>query len=336
MTKISVGILLFPGFQLLDVAGPRDAFAEAEALSRRVHQYSIMTVGTTRGSITSSSGMTVVPDRTIFDPCPDFDTVLIPGGVGIFDAMQDAGLCEWVVARSRACRRLAAICNGAFLLGAAGLLDGRTATTHWIDAGNLARQFPRAIVEPDRIYVKDKGIYTTAGVTAGIDLSLVLIEEDFGRVLALDVAKYLIVYLRRAGGQSQFSPLLDVQGTANSEVERLQHYLQENLREQHTLDSIAKKAHMSARNLSRLFARDCGISPMAFLNDARIDAARRMLEETDCSMKEIAAKCGFDSPTGLRRAFQRRLELTPLEYKHRFRSLHSEKHKPGTSPRKPE
>ncbi|GLC91320.1 transcriptional regulator [Cupriavidus sp. TA19] len=331
MTKITVGILLFPGFQLLDVAGPRDAFSEAEALSRRVHQYSIMTIGSTRGSITSSSGMTVVPDRTIFDPCPEFDTVLVPGGVGIFDAMQDISLCDWVAARSRTCRRLAAICNGAFLLGAAGLLNGRTATTHWIDATNLARRFPQAIIEPDRIYVKDKSIYTTAGVTAGIDLSLALIEEDYGRGLALDVAKYLVVYLRRAGGQSQFSPLLDAQGTANSEVERIQHYLQENLRQQHTLDSIAKKAHMSARNLSRLFARDCGISPMAFLNDARIDAARRFLEETDFSMKEIATKCGFDSQTGLRRAFQRRLQLTPLEYKQRFRSMQPEKRKTSTA-----
>lgn len=333
MKKVSVGMLLFPGFQLLDIAGPRDAFAEVKILSGGECQYEIMTVGSTRSSISSSSGMTVVPDRTIFDPCPNFDTVIVPGGLGIFDVMNDVALSAWLKAQSRSCRRLAAICNGVFALGAAGLLDGKTVSTHWMDAAHLSKSFPRAHVQSDQIYIKDKQLYTTAGVTAGIDLSLVMVEEDFGRPLALGVAKFLIVYLRRSGGQSQFSPLLNMQAERDTEVEAVQRYILESLQVPHTLNSLASRVHMSARNLSRVFARECGVSPMAFLNDARIDAARRILEKTDQSMKEIAAHCGFETPEAMRRAFRRRLQLTPPEYRRRFHSgelWQSDKALPGS------
>lgn len=318
--KISVGMVLFPGFQLLDLAGPRDAFAEVKVLSEGACQYDIMTIGTTRQSVTSSSGMTVLPDRTIFDLCPEFDTVIVPGGLGVFDAMHDNALTQWLAGQNRSCRRIAAICNGVFALGAAGLLNGRTVSTHWMDAVNLARTFPRATVDPDRIYIKDQQLYTTAGVTAGIDLALVFIEEDFGRPIALGVAKFLIVYLRRTGGQSQFSPLLEVQAGSDSKVDMIQRYLLDNLAKPHTLDTIAQHVHMSPRNLSRVFASECGASPIAFLMNARIDAARRLLESTNLAMKEIAAHCGFDSPEALRRAFRVRLHLTPPEYRQRFRS----------------
>lgn len=313
-------MVLFPGFQLLDIAGPRDAFAEVRILSGGEAEYEMLTIGTTRGSVLSSSGLTIMPDRTIFDPCPHFDTVIIPGGLGVFNVLEDTTLADWLSAQWKTARRMAAICNGVFALGAAGLIDRKTVTTHWMDAANLASMFPQARVEPDQIYVKEDRLYTTAGVTAGIDLSLVMIEEDFGRKMALDVAKYLIVYVRRAGGQSQFSPLLETQASADSQVQSIQQYLLDNLHLDHTLASVAERAHMSPRNLSRVFSKECGISLMSFVNDARIDSARRYLESTALGMREIAERCGFENADALRRTFSRRLQISPVEYRSRFRS----------------
>ncbi|WP_186206621.1 GlxA family transcriptional regulator [Burkholderia gladioli] len=275
MRKVSIAMLLFPGFQLLDIAGPRDAFAEVRQLTDD-GEYDMLTVGTTRGQIASSSGLVVQPDRTIFDPCPPFDTLIVPGGLGVFEVLDDSTLADWLRRQQRACRRLAAICNGAFAFGAAGLLDRRTVATHWMDVARLSAMFPNARVEPDLIYVKDENVYTTAGVTAGIDLALAMIEEDFGREIALGVAKYLIVYVRRV--------------------------------------------HMSPRNLSRVFSREFGVGLIAFLNHARIDAARLLLESTRHSISEIARRCGFDSADALRRVFARRLGVGPQEYRQRFRS----------------
>jgi len=320
MKQIKVGMILFPGFQLLDIAGPKDAFAEVKILSRGECEYEMLTVGTTRGSVRSSSGLTVVPDRTIFDTCPDFDTVIVPGGLGIFEAFDDPALSDWLKAQYKRSRRMSAICNGLFALGSAGLLDNRVVTTHWMDVPRLASTFPRARIEPDHIYVRDGRIYTTAGVTAGIDLSLAMIEEDFGRAMALDVAKYLIVYLRRAGGQSQFSPLLESQAAPGSQTVALQEYMLENLHIEHTVGSLAARIHMSARNLARTFTKECGVTPITFLNNARIDAARRYLEATDLPLREIARRCGFDGTDGFRRTFHRRLQINPADYRERFKS----------------
>jgi transcriptional regulator GlxA family with amidase domain len=328
MRKISVGMVLFPGFQLLDIAGPKDAFAQVKVLSNGECEYEMLTVGTTRSPLLSSSGLTVIPDRTIFDPCPHFDTIIVPGGLGIFDVYADSTLCDWLKVQEKRCRRLAAICNGVFAFGAAGLIERKSVTTHWMDAAHLSELFPSAHVDPDHIHVKDGTIYTTAGVTAGIDLSLLMIEEDFGKRMAIDVAKYLVVYLRRAGGQSQFSPLLDVQGGVDSQVEAIQDYLLAHLHINHSLASLAERVHMSPRNLSRLFTKEIGTPPMAFLADARIDAVRRYLEATEQSMKEIAHRCGFENADSLRRVFVKRLAISPVEYRQRFRS--------GTSPVKAE
>lgn len=320
MRKITVAMVLFPGFQLLDIAAPRDAFAEVNILSQGQCQYEIITVATTRGPLSSSSGMMVIPDRTIFDPCPHFDTVILPGGLGIFDVYHDNILADWLAAQYKSARRLAAICNGVFALGAARLIDHKRVTTHWMDAARLSASFPLARIEPDQIYLRHGSIYTTAGVTAGIDLSLLLIEEDFGKKMAIDVAKYLVVYLRRAGGQSQFSPLLDIQAGSASQVGTLQDYMLQHLHLNHSLTSLAERAHMSPRNLTRLFTKDIGMPPMAFLADARIDAARRHLEGTDLCIKDIARRCGFDTAEALRRAFAKRLSINPADYRQRFRS----------------
>jgi transcriptional regulator GlxA family with amidase domain len=321
MRKISVAVVLFPRFQLLDLSGPSDAFGEVKVLSDGESQYEILTVGTTRGPVRSSSGITIMPDRTIFDPCPPFDTVLVPGGLGVFDVLEDTTVLDWLRVQHKSCRRLGAVCNGGFALGAAGLLDSKTVSTHWMDASRMASMFPNAVIEPDRIYVKDGSLYTTAGVTAGIDLSLLLIEEDFGKKMALDVAKYLIVYLRRAGGQSQFSPLLEMQADGDSEVAAIQQYILSKVHLDHSVSSLAEHFHMSTRNLSRVFSKSTGVTLIAFLNDARIDAARRHLETSDLSIKEIASRCGFESGESLRRLFIRRLEISPQEYRQRFRSV---------------
>ena len=189
-----------------------------------------------------------------------------------------------------------------------------------MDAARLTGMFRKAKVEPDRIYVKDDALYTTAGVTAGIDLSLALIEEDFGKQMALDVAKYLIVYLRRAGGQSQFSPLLEVQVENDSPVAAVQSYVLNNLEVEHTLLSIAEAMQMSARNLSRIFKQETGLTLMNFVNDARIDAARRYLEATDLGLSDIARRCGLTNAATLRRIFSKRLGISPADYRQRFHS----------------
>ena len=319
MRRITIGMLLFPGFQMLDIAGPGDAFAEAGVLGGGDTRYELLTVGTTRRPLQASNGLTMMPDRTIFDPCPHFDTLIVPGGAGVFDLLEDTTVTDWIAAQVAECRRVGAICNGVFALGAAGLLKGRTVTTHWMDAARLAAMFRSTIVEPDRIYIKDGALYTTAGVTAGIDLALALIEEDCGRTLALDVAKYLIVYLRRAGGQSQFSPLLETQAVQDSVVGAVQGHVLENLTACHTLPSLAAHVRMSTRHLSRVFRKECGTTPMNFVTDARIDAARRCLESTELGLKDIAQRCGFDSEDGMRRVFMRRLDISPADYRQRFR-----------------
>lgn len=320
--KISVGILVFPRFQMLDIAAPSDAFAEVKILSKAECEYEILTVATTRGPIQSSSGLTITPDRTIFDSCPHFDTLIIPGGLGVFDLLEDTSLIDWLKTQHENCRRIGAICNGVFPLGAAGLINGKTVTTHWMDASQLATMFRKAKVQPDRIYVKDAGLYTTAGVTAGIDLSLALIEEDFGKQIALDVAKYLIVNLRRAGGQSQFSPLLEMQAETDSDsaIGELRSYVLANLDIEHTMPSIAERMQMSERHLSRLFKQVYGMTPMTFVNDARIDRARHYLESTNVNLNDIARRCGFNNVSTLRRVFTKRLGIGPGDYRQRFRS----------------
>lgn len=320
MRKITVALLVFPRFQMLDIAAPSDAFAEVKVLSNGECEYEILTIATTRGPIQSSSGLTITPDRTIFDPAPHFDTLIVPGGLGVFDLLEDTPLIDWLLQQGENCRRVGAICNGVFALGAAGMINGKTVTTHWMDAARLSTMFRKAIVEPDRIYVKDDALYTTAGVTAGIDLSLALIEEDFGKKMALDVAKYLIVYLRRAGGQSQFSPLLELQAETDSPVGAIQSYVLANLDVEHTLPSIAEKMQMSERHLSRIFKQECGMTLMTFVNDARIDAVRRHLESTDISLTEIAKRCGFTNAATLRRVFAKRLGIGPIDYRERFKT----------------
>lgn len=318
--KITVGFLVFPGFQLLDVAGPMDAFAEVKEISKGKSRYDILIIGNRRSGLRSSSGLEVHPDLLISDELPHLDTLIIPGGLGVFDVMDDSALVAWLATQYDSCRRTAAICNGVFALASAGLINGRNVSTHWMDAANLSNQFPKAKVDADRIYTRDGSLYTTAGVTAGIDLALAFIEEDQGREMAVAVAKFLIVYLRRPGSQSQFSPLLEMQSSLDSDVARIQDYIMLNLTQPHSLSSLAQWAGTSERNLSRQFKKNTGVSVMEFVRSARMDAARRLLENTTLPITEVALVCGFQYAESMRRAFMERLELSPLDYRRRFRS----------------
>jgi transcriptional regulator GlxA family with amidase domain len=211
------------------------------------------------------------------------------------------------------------VCTGAFFLGAAGLLDGLNATTHWQHAAELAERFPAAKVVPDQIYVEDGSLYTSAGVTAGIDLALKLIEDDHGRDLALMVARRLVVFLKRPGGQSQFSAHLAAQITNEGRIQSVQHWILDHLSLDLTLTSLAGRAAMSVRNFTRVFQNETGITPADFVEMARVDSARRLLEESDTPLQRVASRCGFASPDTMRRAFLRRIGTGPSDYRERFR-----------------
>lgn len=228
-------------------------------------------------------------------------------------------LVDWIGREARHVRRLASICTGAFLLGSAGLLDDRRATTHWNSTARLASTFPRVILEPNTIFVKDGPIYTSAGVTASMDLALALVEEDFGRSLALRVAKELILFLRRPGGQSQFSVHLEAQIAEMGPIRDVTEWIIDNLADDLSVEALAAREGMSARNFARNFKRETKMTPGDYVEAARVEAARRILEESDTPLKRVASLCGFKDQSGLRRAFVRRINVSPLDYRHRFR-----------------
>lgn len=319
MRKIRIGILLFPGFQLLDIAGPRNAFGEVRELGEGL--YDIVTISTTSTPLRSACGLTVIADRSIAEPGPFFDTLIVPGGVGMLDLYQDPRLITWLSRQFKRSRRMAAVCNGVFALAGAGLLERRKVTSHWADAPRLRAAFPELQVCAEALHIKDGPIYTSAGASAAMDLALVLIEEDFGRAMALQVAQYLLVYLERPGDQAQFGPLLDRHAHGDAQVQAVRNYVFAHLQHPHSLASLAERVHMSPRNLTRLFSKQTGITPMAFVIDARIDAARELLETTELPISTVAARCGVDSADHLRRVFGKRLGLSPLEYRQRFQAV---------------
>src|ERR1700694_3553424 len=289
-----IAIAVPPNAQSLDVFGPLDVFVEATRQSGGAASYDMRLVAIEKDLVIRTGGASLLADKSIYDSDAPYDTLLVAGSPDFSRADSYADFQQWLRQRVVEVPRYGSVCTGAFFLGAAGFLDGRNVTTHWQHAAELAARYPAAKVEPDQIYVKDGCLYTTAGVTAGIDLALVMIEEDFGKKMALDVAQDLIVYVRRWGGQSQFSPLLETQAAADSQIQPVQQYLLDNLHLPHTMASLAQRLNMSARNLSRIFSKECGVSLIAFLNDARIDAARRYLESTDHAVSTIARRCGFE------------------------------------------
>jgi len=318
----TVAIAIFPGVQALDVAGPVDVFSEANGFIAPDARYEVKLLSAEPAPLRASNGMTLVADAT-FDQAPGpFDLALVAGGPALpHDPVPDARLLDWLTNVATRCHRYGSICTGAFALGHAGLLDARNVTTHWQHAAQLAAQFPEARVDFDRIYLRDGPLVTSAGVTAGIDLSLALVAEDHGPHTALAVAKRLVVFAQRQGGQSQFSPYLTAPADDTSPVAKVQAHVMQKISESFTVKQLADVAGMSARNFARVFVQETDVTPHEFIERARVDAARKLLESSGAVLKAIAYDCGFGTADRMRIVFTKRIGVTPMQYRERFRTV---------------
>ena len=311
-------ILAFPGVQPLDVIGPAEVFAGADALAGG-DAYTVEVVAQAAAPITSrSSGYGIVPKRTTAACRGPIDTLLVGGGVGVDKAQHDPELIRWIRSAARRSRRITSVCTGSFLLARAGLLEGRTVTTHWASTAELARRHPELEVDPNPIFVRDGDIWTSAGVTSGMDLSLALVGEDLGREVAVEVARWLVLFLQRPGGQAQFSTHLSAQLAERRPLRELQAWVADNLDADLRVEALAKRAAMSPRNFARLFRREIGLTPAAYVEELRVERARQLLEEASDPVELIAAQCGFGTPETMRRAFARRVGTSPAQYRSRF------------------
>jgi transcriptional regulator GlxA family with amidase domain len=319
-----IGLVVYPDVHLLDLSGPITVFDTASnlLLSHGVtseRAYPLVTLGPDSDMLRTSAGLRIVVDRTYVGFDGELDTLLVAGGQGSRKARHDAALIDWLRRTAPRVRRIGSICTGALVLAKTGLLDGRRATTHWAACRLLAEKHPAIAVDPDAIYVRDENVYTSAGVTAGMDLALALVEEDWGRELALTVARWLVMFVKRPGGQSQFSAHLAAQTAERPRIRALQDWIVHHLREDLAVPSLSARAAMSPRNFARVFVSETGMTPAAFVETARLDAARRMLEDSRQSVESIAAECGFGNAERLRRSFQRHLSVSPQDYRRRFR-----------------
>lgn len=316
-----VDVLTYPGVQLLDVAGPLQVFASANDIATAgkpgaVRPYDLRVVARGGEGVTASSGLGLVV-KPLPRAATALDTLLIAGGPGVDAAASDPELVKWIGQRALRARRVASVCTGAFLLGASGILDGRRATTHWSYCADLARRFPSVRVESDPIFIRDGKIWTSAGVTSGIDLALALVEEDLGRVVALAVARYLVVFLKRPGGQAQFSAALSLQA-ADDRFGALHDWITRHLADDISLPVLARQAGMSERSFSRRYAEATGLTPIHAVERLRVEAARRLLSESRLPVKSVSRRCGFGSEETMRRSFLRLLATTPQDYRARF------------------
>src|ERR1700722_2735658 len=320
----AVAIVVYEGVQALDVAGPMDVFSEANTFLSSADRYETALVAAHRNPLRASNGVRMVADLTFEEAAGGFDIVLVAGAPTPPEAEPEPYLVQWVRELPWRSRVYGSICTGAFVLGHAGLLDDRRVTTHWQDAQALAAKFPKAKVEPDLIYVRDGRLITAARVTAGIDLGLALVGQRHGAETALKVAKRLVVVAQRQGGQSQFSPYLTAPADPASPIARVQNHVIGNIGSRHTLESLAAVVGMSPRNLIRHFVQAAGITPHEFIERARVDAARMMLEGSDRPLKAVAFDCGFGSADRMRIVFSTRLGVTPFQYRASFRPAESD------------
>jgi len=314
----TVVIAVPPNAQSLDISGPLDVFLEAEQQSNGKVHYDVRLLSIDGSRTIKVGGMAISADGSIVGSDFAIDTLLVAGTPNYQQAFEMERFQTWLQRRTPAVRRYGSVCTGTFFLGAAGLLDGRQVTTHWQHAAELAERYPAAEVIPDAIYVQDGALHTSAGVTAGIDLALKLIEDDHGRELAFKIARRLVVFLRRPGGQSQFSAHLAAQIATESRIQAIQNWIIDNVAVDLSLAVLAAQAGMSVRNFSRIFQRETGGTPAEFVELARVDAARRLLEDSDISLQQVATKCGFSSADIMRRAFIRRIAIGPSDYRNRF------------------
>ncbi|WP_327279523.1 MULTISPECIES: GlxA family transcriptional regulator [unclassified Streptomyces] len=318
MSLRNVLVLLYGGVQSLDVTGPVEVFAAVDRFPGRAGSgYTIRTVSPDGAPVRTSSGLTLIPDGDLEGARPGpGTTVLVPGGQyrGDFEPR----LTEWLRAHGGGAERLVSVCTGGLLLAEAGLLDGLRATTHWYACERMARDYPKVTVEPDPIYVRDGRVATSAGVTAGIDLALALVEEDHGRELALAVARHLVVFLRRPGNQAQFSAQLAAQTAQRDPLREVQQWITEHPGSDLSVESLAARARLSPRHFARAFQAETGVTPGRYVERVRVEHARRLLEDTEDGVAQISRACGYGTPEALRRAFVKTLGQPPAEYRRRF------------------
>ncbi|MEU4511199.1 GlxA family transcriptional regulator [Nonomuraea wenchangensis] len=313
-----VVLVMFPEVQALDLAGPMEVFHGASQMAAGAYSLEIVAGGTE--AMASSSGLLLQPTVDFAHCLGPIDTLLVAGGLpGARAAEDDEELVSWVRSAAARSRRVASVCNGALILARAGVLDGRRATTHWSACDELARRYPQVTVERDPIFVRDDHVWTSAGVTAGMDLALALVEEDLGRAVALEIARWLVMFVQRPGGQSQFSTQLAAQRAERRPLRDLQGWIFDNVGSDLRVETLAEQACMSTRHFARAFRQEVGVTPGAYVEMARVEIARQVLLDSDATMEAVTERCGFGTPETMRRAFHRRLGVGPADYRARFR-----------------
>jgi transcriptional regulator GlxA family with amidase domain len=317
-----VALLAFDGCQSLDVSGPYEVFNSANVHKGKSSPgYRPVIASRNGGDVRANSGLTFANTVAIADLPANVDTALIAGGDDDLALAlgKDPVVAGWMQTMAKQARRYGSICTGALALGAMGLLDGRRVTTHWSSCERLAALFPRARVSPDALYVKDRGLHTSAGVTAGMDLALAMVEADLGKQVAFAVARHLVLFLRRPAGQPQLSAALSAQAQSSDRIGELLTWIVEHPNAPLSTSVLADRLDTSERTLTRRFREQTRMTPMEFVAAVRIDHARALLEQTDWPIDRIAARCGFGSIDALQRAFSRRLKSTPREYRRQQR-----------------
>jgi transcriptional regulator GlxA family with amidase domain len=320
MEPLRVGFVGFDQLNALDLVGPAEAFANAvveTANGKSSNGYEVLIIGLTSRTFVAESGVVFHPHTTL-QAAPKLDTIIIPGGKGLREPRINRAVASWVKARAAKTRRIVSVCTGIYGLAATGLLDGRRVTTHWRFAANVAARFPKLKVEPNPLFLKDGAFYTSAGVTAGIDLALALIEEDFGRRIALAVARELVVYLKRSGGQEQYSEPLKFQVQSTDRLAELATWISNNPAQDLSVEALADRACLSPRHFVRRFKAAFGHPPGIFVQKLRLDEARRRLSAGNSSVDRVADSVGFKSTDAFRRAFAQRFRITPGRYQRRF------------------
>ncbi|OBJ83262.1 GlxA family transcriptional regulator [Mycobacterium sp. 1245852.3] len=306
-----VVIVGFPGVQSLDLSGPYEVFAEADA-------YRVEVAAPQAGSFNAESGVGLRADVALADVRGAIDTLIVAGGYGVFDMIEDETFVHHLRRLAAKARRVGSICTGAFALAAAGLLEGRQATTHWRFSDQLRSCFPSVVVDSEPIFIRSDNIYTSAGVTAGMDLALALVEEDLGHQAAMTIAREFVLFMRRPGGQSQFSTALATQTADREPLRELQAWIVDNVSADLSVDVLAQRVHMSPRHFARVFTREVGQTPARYVDQVRVESAQRRLEESTSTLDDVAAQCGFGSADSMRRSFLRVRGVSPSDYRHRF------------------
>ncbi|MFJ9037834.1 GlxA family transcriptional regulator [Streptomyces sp. NPDC102406] len=320
----AIVIVVFEGVDLLDVTGPPEVFSLARRESEEALGYQVLLAAETMEPVTTGAGVRILPDITFARAAEGtIDTLIVPGAVEFDEERRvhplvDPHLVEWVGVLAGRAHRITSVCVGAHLLAAAGLLDGKRATTHWSTAQQLAADHPAVEVDADPIFIREGNVWTGAGISACLDLSLALIADDLGEAVALRVARQLVMYLKRPSGQSQFSVPLE-QVSTTRRIEDLRHHILRHIGEPLTVMDLAAYAHVSDRHLTRLFKTELGTTPHAYIESVRVEKARHELESSDATLERVATLCGFGTTDTLVRAFRRRLNTTPTEYRRRFR-----------------